>query len=218
MQPFERAGWAIVVYGVLYLCAHGLATLLPWYPSDLDLAAALAGATALPLLLLLYRYLPDILGRPAADDHLRWYHRRRGWFAGWWWKWLFLLIACGSWTVHEITGAVFSWKVQNQISPGTDLGFPSRLSPQTIQVLSSGHFHWNLDQVAGLLNLVALWLFWREWRKPKSRPGYCNTCGYNLTGNTSGVCPECGSTICGDVRHPHKESLDCSHKEPSHDC
>lgn len=25
--------------------------------------------------------------------------------------------------------------------------------------------------------------------------GYCKTCSYNLTGNTSGVCPECGTPI-----------------------
>ena len=23
-------------------------------------------------------------------------------------------------------------------------------------------------------------------------PEYCTSCGYNLTANTSGVCPECG--------------------------
>ena len=28
--------------------------------------------------------------------------------------------------------------------------------------------------------------------KPKP-PGHCSTCGYNLTGNTSGRCPECGA-------------------------
>ncbi len=27
-------------------------------------------------------------------------------------------------------------------------------------------------------------------RRPK--PGHCRRCGYNLTGNTSGICPECG--------------------------
>lgn len=27
------------------------------------------------------------------------------------------------------------------------------------------------------------------------RPGHCQACGYSLTGNTSGVCPECGERI-----------------------
>ncbi len=30
----------------------------------------------------------------------------------------------------------------------------------------------------------------RTWRR--SRTGRCAACGYNLTGNLSGVCPECG--------------------------
>ena len=32
---------------------------------------------------------------------------------------------------------------------------------------------------------------WRRYRR--SRRGLCVTCGYNLTGNVSGICPECGS-------------------------
>ena len=31
--------------------------------------------------------------------------------------------------------------------------------------------------------------------KRRHRPGLCPSCGYSLTGNTSGTCPECGS--CG---------------------
>lgn len=31
--------------------------------------------------------------------------------------------------------------------------------------------------------------------KRKQREGQCRTCGYNLTGNMSGVCPECGNYI-----------------------
>jgi predicted RNA-binding Zn-ribbon protein involved in translation (DUF1610 family) len=27
------------------------------------------------------------------------------------------------------------------------------------------------------------------------QPGFCQECGYNLTGNVSGVCPECGTKI-----------------------
>ena len=32
-------------------------------------------------------------------------------------------------------------------------------------------------------------LWWRDRRPP---PGHCQTCGYDLTGNVSGRCPECG--------------------------
>ncbi len=35
---------------------------------------------------------------------------------------------------------------------------------------------------------VALWMLGRR----RSKPGHCRRCNYNLTGNTSGICPECG--------------------------
>ncbi len=34
-------------------------------------------------------------------------------------------------------------------------------------------------------------LIWRD-RRRGIPPGHCQTCGYNLTGNVSGKCPECG--------------------------
>jgi hypothetical protein len=40
--------------------------------------------------------------------------------------------------------------------------------------------------------LPALWL---RRRRRARRPGTCSTCGYDLTGNVSGVCPECGRTL-----------------------
>ncbi len=36
-------------------------------------------------------------------------------------------------------------------------------------------------------------VFWRDHRRRP--PGHCRICGYNLTGNVSGVCPECGTSI-----------------------
>lgn len=39
----------------------------------------------------------------------------------------------------------------------------------------------------------------------RRRGGYCATCGYDLTGNTSGVCPECGESIPPDVVDPINE-------------
>jgi hypothetical protein len=47
----------------------------------------------------------------------------------------------------------------------------------------------------GMLILAALptAIVWcRDRRPPK---GHCCKCGYNLTGNTSGTCPECGELV-----------------------
>ncbi len=35
-------------------------------------------------------------------------------------------------------------------------------------------------------------LLWPDFRRKK--PGCCTKCGYDLTGNVSGTCPECGAT------------------------
>ncbi|MHC4066868.1 MAG: hypothetical protein ACYSUI_20520 [Planctomycetota bacterium] len=43
----------------------------------------------------------------------------------------------------------------------------------------------------------ALWatLFRRWCRRSRYAPGFCQGCGYDLTGNVSGVCPECGVAV-----------------------
>ena len=38
-------------------------------------------------------------------------------------------------------------------------------------------------------------LFWLVDRYRRIPVGHCQSCGYNLTGNVSGRCPECGETI-----------------------
>lgn len=48
---------------------------------------------------------------------------------------------------------------------------------------------WIPSVLLGALTLV----LWRRTRR--FPPGQCRRCGYNLTGNVSGVCPECGQRV-----------------------
>ncbi|MFH1746134.1 MAG: hypothetical protein ABIG44_03715 [Planctomycetota bacterium] len=43
------------------------------------------------------------------------------------------------------------------------------------------------------MGAVTALLWWLDRRNIP--PGHCRKCGYNLTGNVSGVCPECGEAI-----------------------
>jgi predicted amidophosphoribosyltransferase len=55
-----------------------------------------------------------------------------------------------------------------------------------------------------LMSLAPAILFAR-WSR-QLQPGYCRKCGYDLTGNASGVCPECGRAITIDSSNPQAKS------------
>ena len=44
-----------------------------------------------------------------------------------------------------------------------------------------------------ILTAIPTAILWRRDRRPP--PGHCQTCGYNLTGNVSGKCPECFTEV-----------------------
>ena len=46
----------------------------------------------------------------------------------------------------------------------------------------------------------------RRWRMRAYAQGTCTTCGYCLTGNTSGVCPECGALVGLETTRPQGHS------------
>jgi predicted RNA-binding Zn-ribbon protein involved in translation (DUF1610 family) len=46
------------------------------------------------------------------------------------------------------------------------------------------------------LGMPAIGLWYADWqRRKRRRPGHCSRCGYDLTGNVSGRCPECGGPV-----------------------
>lgn len=50
--------------------------------------------------------------------------------------------------------------------------------------------HWMIAAI--FAGLPAIWFAGFIIRRLRLRQGRCLACGYNLTGNTSGICPECG--------------------------
>jgi hypothetical protein len=59
--------------------------------------------------------------------------------------------------------------------------------------LRANLFYLRFSAWLGILALTVLTLFlFRHDRRPSK--GHCHTCGYDLTGNTSGRCPECGGS------------------------
>lgn len=63
-------------------------------------------------------------------------------------------------------------------------------------------FDWAIQ---GAILVVPLWFFTflgcrGSRRRATPDPRFCLQCSYDLTGNSSGICPECGTPIAEDVR------------------
>ena len=52
---------------------------------------------------------------------------------------------------------------------------------------------WMVDALAALFPIA--WIVERRLRRRVQNNSACRKCGYDLTGNVSGVCPECGTAI-----------------------
>ena len=53
-----------------------------------------------------------------------------------------------------------------------------------------------------LVSSIPLFIIWRRSRRPPK--DHCRKCYYNLTGNTSGICPECGTPITREIVRPQR--------------
>jgi len=60
--------------------------------------------------------------------------------------------------------------------------------------LSAYVIHAIVNSIAGLYLLVGA-PFLCDFAYPRGKASQCESCGYDLTGNTSGTCPECGAKI-----------------------
>ena len=103
-----------------------------------------------------------------------------------WW-----LFACGAVDCVERPGyrEPLNWSASGWAWSDSLLSAPIlpriHLAPQMVFVLPL----W-MPFVLVLLPTVHLW----EKDRPK-QPGHCQQCGYDLTGNVSRVCPECGTPV-----------------------
>jgi hypothetical protein len=184
MHWFWRAALAFVITFLLWLALHGLAWSMLRWTSDVKLADAILGLPAATAFFLLFRYLPALVG---TDSPPALHRERPRWFSGWWWKWSCLVLSSVLVCMNDIARAVSAWDLHNKIIPGAEGGFPSAMTGQARRMWIDIESHWHLQIPVTVLGWLALYLFWRE--------GCCRQCGYDLTGNVSGVCPECGERI-----------------------
>lgn len=68
-----------------------------------------------------------------------------------------------------------------------------RASNHFVSTYRDGNMRIPLGWPAFLTGVLAIVAFRRQ--RMRHRPGYCKSCGYDLTGNISGVCPECGRRV-----------------------
>lgn len=119
------------------------------------------------------------------------------WAASRWWRLEYCTgDARQGFTVYEVAWGCFCF-VRIESTSRFTLGGGWHLVRQR----SPRGFVWELVTIGGL-HFVPLWiffllvaiptvfLFWLDRRRIP--PGHCQKCGYDLNGNTSGVCPECG--------------------------
>ncbi len=75
----------------------------------------------------------------------------------------------------------------------------SRLNATAIDMTSIDLRLWQLAVLFGLYPLLVTLAALRRWARLKRNPNACRHCYYDLTGNESGACPECGSAIPTDT-------------------
>lgn len=120
-------------------------------------------------------------------------------------------VDCTAWSIHFYRGAVTlrRWDHLFDVGGGIDNLFPDERALEKLVAYSRHESSSNRItelRVTSLFPFLALGvpaaiiLGRRAWRARRlHRVGVCRKCGYDLTGNMSGRCPECGTAFTG---HP----------------
>jgi hypothetical protein len=84
----------------------------------------------------------------------------------------------------------------NSLTNRFDWQWNDSLESRPLPCLKITTSHWTVMMITGVLpTLCAFSVFLCRMRAKHARESDCVACGYNLTGNTSGICPECGCAI-----------------------
>lgn len=122
--------------------------------------------------------------------HVEYYRFHEGWSARYRG---YIITPVGLWRILKP-----SW-----IMPSASISVNPRAKPKdhmaTFLIRSIVRIHVPLWLPFLIFAIPASFLFWRDLRR-RIPPGHCQQCRYNLTANTSGICPECGTPIPKEVQ------------------
>jgi hypothetical protein len=86
------------------------------------------------------------------------------------------------------------WGFQRYMTPGLyAISDPNAEPPNTVDCWYIHLRYWQLILGSGILPAIALMRAVRS--RSQRATNSCHVCSYNLTANTSGVCPECGTGV-----------------------
>jgi hypothetical protein len=128
----------------------------------------------------------DEISRGGWDAEMGWRDRNMGVYSAFGYLYPYFKTDDPWGTNAKAKGISISWSwTQAKANPSGNWFGPA---PVTVFRIA----YWKL----ALLTTAMTFLWWWRFRENRHRRiGICLTCGYNLTGNTSGTCPECGTPV-----------------------